>query len=277
MIVSGPIATLDVDQVDAGSMISTPARPCASWMRRWAIARTSRELHAVVDAERERVVVDTCAATVWPAAGARAGRRGGRARPGRCRCCSVSSASSSASPSNTKIAVLTSRIASSSASRRPRLRLDDALDAAVGVADDAAVAGRVLEHHRRHGRGGAALAWAAASAAIASAVTSGTSPASTSTAPPGSICVGRRLDGAAGAVRARAGRRARRRPAVPSSAPSGPPTTTTAPRRPPARRRSASPPSAARRSVKHLRQRERMRVPCPAARITTVGAGMGGC
>ena len=38
------------------------------------------------------------------------------------------------------------------------LLLDDALHAAVGVADDAAVAGRVVDDRAQHGRGGTALA-----------------------------------------------------------------------------------------------------------------------
>ena len=60
--------------------------------------------------------------------------------------------------------VLTSRICSSSGGRvAGRLGLDDPLDAAVGVAHDAAVAGRVVEDRRGHRRRGVGGAWAATS------------------------------------------------------------------------------------------------------------------
>ena len=69
------------------------------------------------------------------------------------------------------------------------LRLDDALDVAVVVAHDAAVAGRVVEHHRRHRGGGAVLGVRPHErASIAAGVTSGTSPGSTRTASSASIC-----------------------------------------------------------------------------------------
>ena len=64
------------------------------------------------------------------------------------------------------------------------LLLDDPLHAAVGVADDAAVAGRVVDDRAQHGRGRAALAVGARSgAASVSPSSSGTSPLSTSTSP----------------------------------------------------------------------------------------------
>ena len=79
--------------------------------------------------------------------------------------------------------VLTSLISSSCGVASPSvLGLDHALDRAVGVAHDAPVAARVLEHRRRHRRRRAALRRARRPArAIASALTSGTSPLSTTT------------------------------------------------------------------------------------------------
>ena len=159
IVVSWPIVTPASISVLAGSTIVTPARWWASWMRRCArrgdVARSTRSLTPRArSGSAQRVRLDALAGR---RAGA-AGRRAGTARPARCRRRARRSAASSAPPSNSVQAgvdladgeLLLGRVAG-------RLGLHDALDAAVGGADDAAVAGRVVELHRRERRGGAGL------------------------------------------------------------------------------------------------------------------------
>ena len=100
----------------------------------------------------------TCALTTWPAARSAGSTSGRYSSPWALSGRSVSSARSSAAPSNAKIELLISWIASSLVGRiAGGLRLDDALDVAVGVAHDAAVAGRIGEDHGRHRGGRAAV------------------------------------------------------------------------------------------------------------------------
>ena len=77
IVVSRPIVTVASMRVDAGSTIVTPARMCASWMRRWATrcayARSTRSSTPWV---RSGSPIGW-AATVWPAsrmAGSTSGR-----------------------------------------------------------------------------------------------------------------------------------------------------------------------------------------------------------
>ena len=55
---SSPIVTPTSMSVEAGSTIVTPARPWAAWMRCLRDRAHLGELDAVVDAERERGVVE---------------------------------------------------------------------------------------------------------------------------------------------------------------------------------------------------------------------------
>ena len=160
MIVSAPMRTSTSITVDAGAMIVTPARMCASRMRCWAIRRTrASSTRSLTPSRSEWSSTAMRARRARRRRGAPRARRAGTARPGRCRSRRGRATSTRPSPRNAKTPVLTSAIASSSVGRVARaLRLDDALHPAVGVADDAAVPARVLERHRddrRRGAGGA--------------------------------------------------------------------------------------------------------------------------
>ena len=157
-----------------------------------------------------------------------------------------------------------------------RLGLDHAQDRAVAVADHAAVGRRARRAPsspssppRR------AASCASTRALIASAVSSATSPLMTTTVAVGIEQRRRGRDGVAGARAAPPGWRPRRRPAdAPPAAASG------------CRPRSPAPAPASRAACtghaisgrpqsgcRTLGTAERMRVPSPAARITTVGSG----
>ena len=156
--VSRPISTSASISVLAGSTIVTPARPCSRWMRACAERADVGEVDAVVDAERERRVGDGVGADEL-AVGAQERQHVGQVE------LALGVVGGEAAERVEQVAarervdagvdladrlLLGRRVAG-------RLRLDHALDAAVGGADHAPVAGRVLELHRRHRRRGAAL------------------------------------------------------------------------------------------------------------------------
>ena len=210
------------------------------------------------------------------AAGA-AARRAGRPRPARCRRRAGSSASRSAPPAKAYRPALTSRIASSSARRvAGDLGLHDALDAAVGGAHDAAVAARVRELHRGQRRRGAGLLVRGDHAG--DRVRRDQRHVAVDHQHRRVVAVeqrGGRGHRVAGPARLAPGRRPRRpRAGARRAAAFGLSTTITRPA-PAARAASSGHRIIGRPQIgcRTLGSVERIRVPSPAARITTVGAG----
>ena len=136
----------------------TPLSACAWWMRCWASRRAVGELDAGVDAERQRGVGDDVGGDLL-AVGAQEREHVGQVElalgvvGGERLERGEEVAAGERVDAGVDLAdrlLLGGRVAG-------LLRLDDALDAAVGRPDDAAVAARVLELHRRHRGRGAAL------------------------------------------------------------------------------------------------------------------------
>ena len=77
MTVSRPTETSASIVVEAGSTTVTPSRMSASWMRAWAIARTSARPARSLTPSVSAASATTCAAIAWPAA-RRTGSTSGR-------------------------------------------------------------------------------------------------------------------------------------------------------------------------------------------------------